>query len=55
MNYESLNQWNFVIAAYAAGLGATALLIVHSWLAMRKAEARRDEGRNRTREKEQAL
>ena len=30
-----------MIAAYAVGVGGTAALVVHSWLAMRKAEARR--------------
>jgi hypothetical protein len=47
MNHESLNHWTFVIAAYAIGLGGTALLVGQSWLAMRKAEARRDKGREK--------
>ena len=47
MQQEALAHWPFVIAAYALGLGGTAALIVHSWLAMRRAEARRDAGRNR--------
>ena len=47
MHHEALAQWPFVIAAYAVGVGGTAALVVHSWLAMRKAEARRDAGRNR--------
>ncbi len=42
---EALNQWNFVIAAYAVGLGATLGLVVWSWLAMRRAERRRDRSR----------
>jgi hypothetical protein len=42
---EGLNHWNFVIAAYAITVGATALLAVSSWLAMRRAEARRDRSR----------
>ena len=33
-----MNPWPFVIAAYALTLLATALLIVLSWRAMRKAE-----------------
>lgn len=45
MNYESLNQWHFVIAAYAAGLFGAAALVAQSWLAMRKAERRRDSAR----------
>ena len=35
-------QWPFVIAAYAVGVGAVALLIAWSWWAMRRAEKRRD-------------
>lgn len=45
MVHESLNQWSFVVAAYGVGLGAAALLVAQSWLAMRKAEARRDAAR----------
>lgn len=44
---ESLDQWTFVIAAYAIGVGGTLLLAGWSWLAMRRAEARRDKGRDR--------
>ena len=40
---EALNQWDFVIAAYAVGLVAMAAMLVWSWLAMRRAERRRDE------------
>jgi len=47
MQYEALNQWHFVIAAYAIGLGGTAALVVQSWLAMRRAERRREEGRRK--------
>ncbi len=39
---EALNHWDYVIAAYALGVIGTALLIGWSWLAMRRAEARRD-------------
>jgi hypothetical protein len=42
---EALNQWNFVIAAYVVGVGATVALVVWSWLAMRRAERRRDRSR----------
>lgn len=45
MQYEALNQWQFVIAAYVIGLGGTAGLVVQSWLAMRRAERRREDGR----------
>lgn len=34
-----MNQWHFVIAAYAVVLCATALLVALSWSAMRRAEA----------------
>ncbi|GAA3794283.1 hypothetical protein GCM10022600_14540 [Qipengyuania pelagi] len=44
---EALDQWDFVIAAYAVGLGGTIAMIVWSWLAMRRAEKRRDEVRRR--------
>ena len=44
---EALDQWDFVIAAYAVGLLGTVAMLVWSWLAMRRAERRRDEGRRR--------
>jgi len=44
---EALDQWDFVIAAYAVGLVGTIAMIVWSWLAMRRAERRRDEVRRR--------
>jgi len=34
-----MNAWPFIIAAYAIGLVAMAVLIGASWLAMRSAEA----------------
>lgn len=42
---EALNQWNFVIAAYVMGVGATLVLVACSWIAMRRAERRRDRSR----------
>ncbi len=42
---EVLDPWPFVWAAYVAGSGGTVALMVFSWLAMRGAEARRDEVR----------
>ena len=42
---EALDQWNFVIAAYALGGIGTFGLVAWSWLTMRAAERRRDEGR----------
>ena len=44
---EALDQWDFVIAAYAVGLIAIGVLIGWSWAAMRRAERRREESRNR--------
>lgn len=45
MQHEALNQWHFVVAAYAVGLGATVALLAQSWLAMVRAERRRDGAR----------
>jgi hypothetical protein len=39
---EALDHWDFVIAAYAIGLGGLALLAGWTWQAMRRAERRRD-------------
>lgn len=39
---EELNQWDFVILAYAVGGIALAALIIWAWRAMARAEARRD-------------
>ncbi len=44
---ESLPQWDYVIAAYAAGLVALALLIIWSFIAMRRAEKRSAEVKRR--------
>ncbi len=44
---EALDQWNFVIAAYAVVIIATLILVGWSWLAMKRAEARRDEAKRR--------
>ncbi len=37
------SEWLFVIAAYAVGVGAVLALLLWSWLAMRRAERRRDD------------
>ena len=42
---EGLNQLAFVYAAYALGVGGTFALVLHSWIAMRRAEARRARSR----------
>jgi len=44
---EALDPWNFVIAAYAIGIGGTLATAAWSWLAMRNAEARRERSRKR--------
>ena len=44
---EALDPWPFVIAAYALGVAATLALVAWSWLAMRRAEKRREEARGR--------
>ncbi len=38
-----MNHWAFIIAAYAVVLGGTAILLLLSLQAMRKAEARAEE------------
>ena len=43
--HEELNHWAFVYAAYALGVGGTAVLVLHSWTAMLRAEARRERSR----------
>lgn len=42
---EALDQWDFVIAAYAVGVIGTLGLVIWSWLAMRRAERKREEAR----------
>lgn len=44
---EALDQWDFVIAAYAITIAGTLALVAWSWLAMRAAERRREEGRRK--------
>jgi hypothetical protein len=44
---EALDHWTFVIAAYAVTIAATLALTGWSWMTMRLAERRRDEGRKR--------
>ena len=43
--HEALDQWNFVIAAYAVGIVGTLAMVGWSWLAMKRAERRRDAAR----------
>ncbi len=44
---EALDQWNYVIAAYAITVLGALALVVWSWLAMRAAERRREKGRRK--------
>jgi len=44
---EGMDQWAFVIAAYAVGCIALAILAAWAWRSMRAAEARRDATRRR--------
>ena len=44
---EALDQWNFVIAAYAVGVAGTLVTAAWSWLAMRRAERKREESRRK--------
>lgn len=44
---EALDHWDFVLAAYGIGLGGTLAMTVWSWIAMLKAEARRDRMSNK--------
>jgi hypothetical protein len=42
-----MDPWNFVVAAYAVGVGATLAMVAWSLLTMRRAEKRRDAARKR--------
>ena len=44
---EGLDHWFYVCSAYGAGTVGTLALVVQSWLAMRRAERRRDRSRDR--------
>ncbi|MGV2495852.1 hypothetical protein [Pelagerythrobacter aerophilus] len=44
---EALDQWDFVIAAYAVGIVATLALVVWAWWDMKRAERRREEARRK--------
>ena len=44
---EALDQWDFVIAAYLVGVSATLALVAWAWLAMTRAEKRREEARGK--------
>ena len=42
-----MNQWAFVIAAYAVGILGTLAMIVWAWADMKRAEKRREESRRK--------
>lgn len=45
--HEGLNHWHFVYASYGLGIVGTLALVLWSWTAMHRAEARRDRSRER--------
>lgn len=45
MMREALDQWAFVIAAYIIGAVGTLLMVGWSWVAMHRAEKRRERSR----------
>lgn len=44
---EALDQMLFVYGAYGVTIALTSWLVVSSWLAMRKAEKKREEARSK--------
>ncbi len=44
---EALDQWHFVVAAYAVGVLATLAMVGWAWLDMKRAERRREESRRK--------
>ena len=44
---EGLDQWPFVVAAYAIGMSGTLAMVAWAWAEMRRAEKRRDEAKGR--------
>lgn len=44
---EALDQWTFVIAAYAVVIVGTLAMVGWSWIAMKRAEKRREETRRK--------
>lgn len=47
MTREILDQWLFVYAAYALGVGGTLATVAWAWLTMARAEHRRDKSREK--------
>ena len=47
MMREALDQWDFVIAAYAVGVLGTLAMVAWAWIDMHRAERRREETRRK--------
>ena len=47
MMRESIDQWPYVIAAYVLAAIGTLLLVGWSWIAMKRAEKRRENSRRK--------
>lgn len=47
MMRESLDQWPYVLAAYGVAALATLAMVGWSWIAMRRAEERREDARRK--------
>ena len=44
---EALDQWDFVVAAYAVGVIGTLAMTGWAWIDMKRAERRREESRRK--------
>ena len=44
---EALDQWDFVVAAYAVGIAGTLAMIIWAWIDMKRAETRRERSRRK--------
>ena len=44
---EALDQWDFVVAAYAVGILGTLAMVASAWIDMKRAEKRREESRRK--------
>jgi hypothetical protein len=44
---EALDQWNYVIVAYAVTIAGLLAMVLWSWLSMKRAEARREKAKRK--------